>query len=195
VNHVRVDEIDNAVQPAAVMRRLTDALGCSELAINYYELAPGDSFAFAFHEHTVQEEVFVVLSGAATWTVESTDSAAVSTATDTERPPSEVGGTARVEVEGGEVVRFPPGERQRGWNRSDERLRALAIGAPLTYGDQPKTAVCPACGEAPVSIGRPDDDREAVVTTCDDCGREVGRWVRGDDGENERVRGGRSDGE
>ncbi|MEZ3115726.1 cupin domain-containing protein [Halobaculum sp. MBLA0147] len=171
MEHVAVDEVDNAVQPAAVMRRLTDELGCEDLAINYYELAPGDSFAFAYHEHSVQEEVFVVLSGTATWETES--------------------GT--VTVGPNEAIRFGPGERQRGWNRTDEdgegeRVRALALGAPLSYGDQPKTAPCPECGEdAPVSIGRPDDDPEAVVTTCDDCGTEVGRWVRGDDGDNERV--------
>lgn len=177
MEHVAFDEVENSVQPAAVMRHLTKPLGCEDLAINYYELDPGDSFAFAYHSHGVQEEVFVVLEGTATWVTED--------------------GT--VEVGPGEAIRIPPGELQRGWNRTGqndndsgagdgERIRALALGAPLEYGEQPKYADCPECGEgAPVSIGRPEDDDDAVVTTCDDCGSEVGRWVRGADGENERL--------
>jgi hypothetical protein len=176
MEHVVIDEVDNSVQPAAVMRHLTKPLGCEDLAINYYELAPGDSFAFAYHSHSVQEEVFVVLEGTATWETEE----------------------GLVEVGPGEVIRFPPGEFQRGWNwtggKSEdedgdgERIRALALGAPLDYGEQPKYAECPECGEdSPVTVERPDDDDEAVVTTCDDCGSEVGRWVQGEDGENERV--------
>jgi uncharacterized cupin superfamily protein len=171
MEHVRIDEVDNSVQPAAVMRHLTRPLGCEDLAINYYELDPGDSFAFAYHQHEVQEEVFVVLAGTATWETEE--------------------GT--VEVGPNEAIRVPPGEFQRGWNKTDEdgdgeRVRAIALGAPLEYGDQPKYADCDDCGEETrVEIERADDDDDAVVTICQECGSEVGRWVRGDDGENERV--------
>lgn len=42
-----IDEIDNSVQPPAVMRHLTGPLGVTDLAINYDDLEPGDSFAFA----------------------------------------------------------------------------------------------------------------------------------------------------
>jgi quercetin dioxygenase-like cupin family protein len=195
MEHVAIGEVDNSVQPAAVMRQLTEPLGCSDVAINYYELAPGDSFAFAYHEHEVQEEIFVVLEGTATWELADEDG----------------DGRQTVEVGPGEAIRFPPGERQRGWNWSGrtndtepddsegrdgddtrssdgQRVRALAVGAPLAYGDQPKSADCPECGpDAPVTVGRPDDDPAAVVTTCDDCGTEVGRWVRGESGENERI--------
>lgn len=169
MEHVRIDAVDNAVQPAAVMRQLTGPLGADDVAINYYELAPGDSFAFAYHAHERQEEIFVVLEGTATW---------------------ETAAGERT-VEAGEAIRFGTDEFQRGWNRSDARVRALAIGAPLAYGDQPKTAPCPACGDRqPVSVGRATDETvedAPVVTTCDSCGSEVGRWLRGPDGENRRV--------
>lgn len=164
MEHVRIDDLDNAVQPAAVMRHLTRPLGLSDMAINYYELEPGDSFAFAYHRHEVQEEVFVVLDGVAEF--------------DTESGPVEVGS--------GEVIRFEPGEFQRGWNRGDERVRALALGAPLEYGDGEKLVDCPDCGEATENdIERADD--ETVRTVCTVCGSETGRWRRGADGENERV--------
>jgi uncharacterized cupin superfamily protein len=45
------------------MRHLTDALGLTDVAINYYELESGDSFAFAYHKHGIQEEVFYIQSG------------------------------------------------------------------------------------------------------------------------------------
>jgi hypothetical protein len=48
---VRIEEIDSRVAPAEVKRPLTAALGASDLALNYYELAPGDSFAFGYHAH------------------------------------------------------------------------------------------------------------------------------------------------
>jgi uncharacterized cupin superfamily protein len=164
MERVDIDGVENAVQPAAVMRQLTDHLGCSDLALNYYELAPGDSFAFAFHKHGVQEEVFVVLSGTATW--------------ETESSVTEVGPM--------EAVRFPPGEFQRGWNRGDERVTALALGAPLEYGGQVKYDDCPHCeAEVEITIQRPDDAENEVRTVCEVCGGEVARWRRGPDGENE----------
>ena len=61
------------------------------------------------------------------------------------------GGTASeegpVEVGAGEAVRFDRGEFQRGWNHGDERVVALALGAPLDYGEQVKLRDCPSCGE------------------------------------------------
>jgi len=83
----RVEAVENSVQPAAVMRHLTEPLGLTDLAMNYYELEPGDSFAFAYHNHEVQEEVFYVIDGTVTF--------------ETEDGP--------VTVEAGEVVRFDRG--------------------------------------------------------------------------------------
>lgn len=37
---VQIDDVENSVQPAAVMKRLTDALSLTDLAMNDYELDP-----------------------------------------------------------------------------------------------------------------------------------------------------------
>jgi uncharacterized cupin superfamily protein len=159
---VRIADVENSVQPAAVMRPLTEALGTTNLAINYYELEPGDSFAFAYHSHEIQEEVFYVQEGTATFETE----------------------TGPVKVSAGEILRFDRGEFQRGWNRSDERVRALALGAPLEYGDQPKLRECPDCGTETHNRLRRADEGDAVLALCEECGTETGRWVRGSmDGE------------
>lgn len=159
---IRIDEVENAVQPAAVMRQLTKPLGTTDFAINYYELEPGDSFAFAYHRHEVQEEVFYVQSGTATFETES----------------------GEIEVGAGEIVRFPPGEFQRGWNHGDDRVVALAFGAPLEYGEQVKLRDCPTCGEATDhEIDRRSDadapGGEVAFTVCTECGTETGEWTKG----------------
>ncbi len=82
MNQIDIDDIENSIQPAAVMRKLTKPLGLTDVAINYYELEPGDSFAFAYHNHEVQEEVFIVWDGTATF--------------DTEEGPIEVGPGAAI---------------------------------------------------------------------------------------------------
>ena len=159
MERVRVDDLENRVQPAAVMRSLTDALGLTDFALNHYELEPGDSFAFAYHNHEVQEEVFYVVSGTATF--------------DTEAGPVEVGP--------GEVIRFDREEFQRGWNRGDEPVVALAMGAPLSYGRQVKLRDCEACGERTEARldGEEEDGEPVVVAYCRACGAETGRWSEG----------------
>ena len=163
MEHVRVDEAENSLQPAAVMRPLTEAIGLTDVAVNYYELEPGDSFAFAYHSHEVQEEAFYVISGTATF--------------ETEDGPVEVGEN--------EIVRFGRDEFQRGWNRGDDPVRALALGAPLEYGAQPKRRYCDECdAETGASLRAAPDEDDAVVAECVDCGTETGRWYRGSmDGE------------
>lgn len=157
-----VADLENSIQPAAVMRHLTEPLGLTDFAMNYYELEPGDSFAFAYHNHEVQEEVFYVISGTATF--------------DTADGPVEVGPN--------EAIRFDREEFQRGWNRSDEPVVALALGAPLDYGVQVKLRYCDACGEETDTELERDADEEAVVAYCKECGAETGRWIRGSmDGE------------
>ncbi len=154
---VRVDDVENSIQPAAVMRQLTEPLGTTDVAINYYELEPGDSFAFAYHDHEIQEELFYVIEGTATF---ETDERTVDVGTD-------------------EIVRFGREEFQRGWNRSEERVRALALGAPLEYGTQHKLRHCPNCeDETDNRLGNADDEA-AVVAHCKSCGAETGRWYRG----------------
>jgi len=122
MERVRIADVDRSVQPAAVMRPLTDALGTTDVAINYYELEPGDSFAFAYHRHEVQEEVFYVQSGTATFETED----------------------GAVTVDAGELIRFVPGEFQRGWNRGDERTDHDLERAE---GGDAVVAICTVCGE------------------------------------------------
>lgn len=115
MEHATLDKIEHAGHPAGVntvRRSVSDALGTTDLAMVYYELEPGDSFSGGLHRHHDQEELFYVLSGKATFdTRESVDAETVT-------------------VTAGEAVRFTPGEFQYGYNDADERLAALAFGAP-----------------------------------------------------------------
>lgn len=156
---VRIEEVENSVQPAAVMRQLTDLLGLTDMAINYYELEPGDSFAFAYHNHEVQEELFYIQSGTATFETEA----------------------GEVDVNAGEVIRFDRQEFQRGWNRGENRVIALAMGAPLQYGTQIKLRYCGRCGEKTDSrLEHEQEAGQAVrVSYCTVCDTENGRWYRG----------------
>ena len=158
MERVRLDDVDDWLGPAAVKRSLSRALGTTDVACNYYELAPGDAFAFGYHRHDDQEEVFVVLEGTATFETE--------------------GGP--VEVAEGEAVRFAPGEYQRGVNEGDERVRALALGAPKDAETTEILRACPTCGERTPQAIEPTDDRDALVTRCEACGGLTGRFVHGE---------------
>ena len=151
---ISVDEVDRVPSPASVRRPLADALGAEHVAINYYELAPGESFAFGYHRHDEQEELFYVLSGTATFETEDGD----------------------VEVGAGEAVRFAPGEFQQGWNRGGERVLALALGAPKeTVGGEVRRA-CPDCGERTRHRFEAADGGATRLTICVECGAETGRY-------------------
>ncbi|MFB6198090.1 MAG: cupin domain-containing protein, partial [Halobacteriaceae archaeon] len=106
------EDLDDRMGPASVVRPLTDQLGLTNAAINYYELEPGDSFAFGYHAHEQQEEIFYIQRGRVTFRTQEGD----------------------VSVEAGELARFGPGEYQRGINEGEERVVALAIGAPKEAG-------------------------------------------------------------
>jgi uncharacterized cupin superfamily protein len=68
VNHVAVDERDQQGSGGNTSRRvLTEPLGLTDVAVNQYELAPGDRFSGGLHAHVDQEEVFYVTSGTATF--------------------------------------------------------------------------------------------------------------------------------
>jgi uncharacterized cupin superfamily protein len=149
-----LDEMDDRMGPADTIRPLTDALGLADLALNHYELDPGDSFAYGFHAHAEQEEVFHVQSG--TVTFETTE--------------------GNVEVGPGELIRFGPGEYQRGVNEGGERVRALAIGAPQESGETEILRQCPDCGGRTPHDVTLADDHEAVLAVCAECGAESGRF-------------------
>ena len=151
---VRIEDVENSVQPAAVMRRLTDPLGTEHLAINYYELEPGDSFGFGYHRHPGQEEVFYIMAGTATFETED----------------------GEVTVEAGEAIRFGPGEWQLGRNADERTVRALAMGAPADERETELHRECDNCGgRQPTRIERAEDE-DALVTICESCGAETGRY-------------------
>jgi uncharacterized cupin superfamily protein len=144
MERVTIEHIDTVVDSATVKRPLTTALNASNLAINYYELAPGDSFAYGYHMHENQEEIFLIQSGTVVFETED--------------------GT--VDVGKGEAIRFAPGDYQRGENRGDDRVEAFAIGAPQ------KTVLreCVNCGERTSQTIEWCEDRDAKRTRCEECG-------------------------
>jgi uncharacterized cupin superfamily protein len=155
MKRVDVDAVHRVPDSAPVKRPLSDALGATNLALNRYELAPGDSFAYGYHRHSDQEEVFVIERGTVTFETEAGD----------------------VPVGAGEAVRFAPGEFQQGVNRGDERVVALAIGAPSDAGDVEIRRHCPACGERTPTTVESADSGTAKITRCLECGTETGRFT------------------
>lgn len=154
MDKVRIDDIKGRLDSATVQRPLTDALNATNVALNYYELAPGDSFAYGYHMHENQEEVFVIQNGQVTFETEDGD----------------------VRVDAGEVIRFAPGEYQQGINAGDERVVALAIGAPQETGTSEILRECDSCGErTPNTIERAEGGA-VIVTRCLECGAETARF-------------------
>jgi uncharacterized cupin superfamily protein len=151
---VDIAELDSWMGPADVKRPVGRALGLEDAAANYYELAPGESFAFGYHKHEDQEEVFYVLEGEATFETEAGD----------------------VSVAAGEVIRFEPGEWQQGWNRGDTRVKALAIGAPQDSGETTILRDCENCGERTEQRIEATEEGDELVTLCLDCDAITGRF-------------------
>ena len=118
------------------------------MALNYYELEPGDSFSGGLHTHMNQEEVFLVMEGTATF--QTKDDA--------------------VEVGENEIVRFASGEYQEGRNDGDERVRAVAMGAPQEDGETRTALPCQECG-AEYHVAEVTAD--GVELTCPECGNEL----------------------
>lgn len=133
---------------------LSGELETAGLALNYFECAPGEPVGFCYHRHHEQEELFVVLAGTATFETESGD----------------------VVVAEGEAIRFEPGEWQQGWNRGEDRLRVLALGAPREEGRLDLRRDCPACEERTPVVERAT--RDGVAFDCGVCGAETGRYRR-----------------
>ncbi|SIR51897.1 Cupin domain-containing protein [Haladaptatus litoreus] len=151
---VTIEDVDSRMSAADVRRGLSDDLGTTDMAINYYELAPGDSFAFGYHAHVGQEEVFYIQSGSVTFETEDGD----------------------VVVTAGEIIRFAPGDYQRGVNEGDERVVALALGAPQDSELDEMRRDCEECGERTANTLEMADSGEELVTYCLGCGAETGRF-------------------
>jgi uncharacterized cupin superfamily protein len=149
----RLQDVPDRMGPATIKKPLTDALGARDVALNYYELAPGDSLAFGYHRHPDQEELFYVLAGAVTFETES--------------------GPVIAAAE--EVIRFDPGEWQRGRNDGEDRARVLAIGAPRD-AETEMLRQCPSCGGRTEQTVETVADRSALRTRCLACDTETGRF-------------------
>ena len=154
MEHVDADDLDNWMGPADVKRPVGRALGAEHMGIRLYELEPGDSTAFGYHAHENQEEVFYVLDGELTFETEE----------------------GEVTVVADEIIRFAPGEFQRSRNAGDVRVRVLGMGAPADAGELTLLRECPDCdGRTDHSVTSAADG-SALVTRCDDCGAETGRF-------------------
>jgi uncharacterized cupin superfamily protein len=145
---VTISDVDDYMSSATVTRPLGQALGTENVAINHYELEPGDTFSPGLHTHFDQEEVFVVQSGTATFETETGD----------------------VVVDAGEAIRFAPGDYQRGRNDGDERVVALALGAPQESEEGELLRECPDCGEQTQHWMEMRDDQSAIDVYCLECG-------------------------
>lgn len=160
MERVSIDAVDDWTGPASAKRPLGRALNATDVAVNYYELDVGESFAFGWHHHASQEEVFYVMEGTATFDVGDPRESTPDT----------------VEVHSGELIRFAPGEWQRGWNRGNELVRALALGAPQESSETVILRECSDCGDyTDQSIERAADG-DGLVTLCVDCGAETARF-------------------
>ena len=159
---VRIRDVESSpTETGAERRTLADPLGTTDIAINHYVLDPGERFAASLHAHPDQEEVFVILAGEATFET---------------RPSGERTVNEReVTVGENEAIRFGPGEFQSGRNATDERVVALALGAPRDSEDV-RIARIPAVGEiACPDCGRGDMRIRDTGTdlVCLDCGGEL----------------------
>jgi mannose-6-phosphate isomerase-like protein (cupin superfamily) len=150
-----IDDIEPAAPGGDLDRRgLSDSLETSDMAVNYYALDPGEAFSGGLHTHLDQEEVFYIIDGTATFETKSDATAEGKT----------------VEVASDEAVRFAPGEFQQGRNESDERVVALALGAPRESTEGRVPQPCPECGESNVlaiSMGE-----NGMTLQCPECGAE-----------------------
>lgn len=138
----------------SVRRYVSDALATEHLAIVYYELEPGERFSGGLHTHHDQEEVFYILEGTVTFEY-TMDRETVVLGAD-------------------EAIRFAPGEFQCGRNCSEERVIAIALGAPVPASSAGATewlTRCDVC-EAETLHGIRSHDGGIIVSYCTECGNE-----------------------
>ncbi|AQL42959.1 cupin [Halorientalis sp. IM1011] len=154
MDRTTVDDVDDRMSPADTKRKVGDAIGATDMALNYYELEPGDSFGFGYHRHSDQEEVFYIAEGTVTFETED----------------------GEIEATAGECVRFEPGEWQLGTNEGTDRVVALAMGAPKEMGETEMLRHCEDCGGRTEQDLELTDDRDAILTICVECGAETGRF-------------------
>ena len=120
VREIAIEDVDVERSPLgvhSVRNPVSGAPGTDQFATNRFEPEPGESFSGGLYTHHDQEEVFCVQSSEATFDV-------------ADRPDSSA--TETVTVGAGEVIRFPPGQFQEGYNDSDndDAVVGFAFGAP-----------------------------------------------------------------
>lgn len=134
------------------VRKLSEPLGTADVAINYYELEPGESFTASSHCHSNQEEVFYVESGTVTFETED----------------------GELTVEAGELLRVPPETFQLGTNRGDDTVTAVALGAPRDYDEGGQWMLdCEECGEYTGHASERLENGNEVYR-CAECGTVFG---------------------
>jgi mannose-6-phosphate isomerase-like protein (cupin superfamily) len=183
MERVAFDESTDGPADGVDRRGLSGPLDTDGVAINRYRIPPGEGFPSGLHTHADQEEVFVVLDGAATFeTLPGRDPDGPNGSGAGSRGPDDPQTDHEVTVAAGEAVRFAPGEYQSGYNRGDDDLVALAIGAPRETTDVRVPVRCPGCGEADFALDAagdrlafrcPDCGTERVPATCPDCGSDA----------------------
>lgn len=149
---IAIDEVDiqtNPMEVHSVRRPISQALGFTDFAMNYFELEPGESFSGGMHTHHDQEEVFYVQEGTATFDTED----------------------GEVTVDEGEVIRFEPGDFQHGYNDGDERVVGFAFGAPKSRHDWEQIESLIYCRECEAEVGHglelTDDGNFRMI--CNEC--------------------------
>ncbi|RRJ29956.1 cupin domain-containing protein [Halocatena pleomorpha] len=150
------ENIPNGAMASSIgdARLLSEPLGTIGLAINYYELDPGESFAHSSHRHSNQEEVFYIQSGTVTFETE----------------------TGKITVTAGEILHIPPGTFQFGINHGDEQVTAITLGAPREYEENTQYLIdCDECGERTTQVFERLEEQNEFITRCTDCDTETHR--------------------
>lgn len=150
MKQIDLDSLDPQANPMN-SDSVSDPLGATDFAMNYYVLDPGEAFTGGLHAHLDQEEAFVILEGEATFEVQD----------------SPTGDSETVTVGEEEMIRFSPGEYQQGRNESDGQVRALALGAPQESSDIRVASACPACADSEYLAFVPTD--EGPMLECPEC--------------------------
>ncbi|MFC6769138.1 cupin domain-containing protein [Natrinema soli] len=161
---VAIDDVDIETNPMdvhSIRRPVSDALGFSDFAMNYFELEPGESFSGGLHTHHDQEEVFYVQEGTATFETRAS-----------QRDAADASGDGEVTVDEDEVIRFAPGDFQHGYNDTDERVVGFAFGAPESKHDWDQLESMVYCQDCEDEIGHGLEltDDGAFRLTCTACG-------------------------
>lgn len=153
---VSIDDVRKELNPMgvhSVRRPVSDALGTEHFAMNYFELESGESFSGGMHTHHDQEEVFYVQEGTATFETPDED----------------------VVVSEGELIRFAPGDFQKGYNdpdEGDETVVGFALGAPGAKHEWDELESIIYCQNCEEETGHGVDlvEGPAFEMTCLECG-------------------------